>query len=107
MWRSVVCIGLVMLIITTVTIIIGIVGCVLAGAIISEDEKSESEMQAARIILDGIKDWGVPLATDIQIIDASEEECPEGWSPFYEKQWPGVDEGCVFDGDIYAIEDYR
>ena len=106
MWRSVVCIGLVMFIITTVTIIIGIVGCVLAGAIIS-DEKFDSEMQAARIILDGIKDWGVPLATDIQIIDASEEECPEGWSPFYKKQWPGVDEGCVFEGDIIYIDDYR
>lgn len=49
---------------TFITVIVGIIGCILAANVL-HDSKSEVEMQAARILQDGIIDWVKPLVTDV------------------------------------------
>lgn len=72
-WRLLVCLGILFVIFTVITLSFGIAGVVLGYQVIDKDEKSDLELQAAEIIIDALQSWDEPLISDIYVIDADSE----------------------------------
>ena len=84
---------------TFITVIVGVIGCVMAANVLFDDKKSDAEMQAARILQDGIDDWVNPLVTDVQIVEGK-DDCPSGWDNLFSNNWKGIMEGCSDYGNL-------
>lgn len=63
-------------------------------------------MQSADIIVAAYDEWTGPLATELDVVDA-DENCPEGWAPFFTKEWKGSAKGCDYEDKIYDFDAYQ
>ena len=60
-----VCIGLVILIMTIVSMILGIVAIIMTASVLGAIEDTDADAEAARIIIDALQTWDTNLISDI------------------------------------------
>lgn len=88
-----------MLFFTIISVCIGIAGIVLAASAINADTENDKEIQAAKIILDALDGWKQPLPTGLQVVDGA-VGCSDANKPLFAMEWPGIKEGCYWDGRV-------
>ena len=78
----------------------------MSAGVIGKDSETESEIQAAKIIVDALGSWNDNLATELSVIDSA-ENCPDGWKPAFYSEWPGIIDGCYYDGRYITRREYN
>ena len=94
------------LILTLIAQGVGIGAIILANNAINNDTEDNGEIQAAKIIVDSLKSLDTALPTEISVIDAN-QECPSGWEPMFEIEWPGTQRGCHYEGQTMEYSQYE
>ena len=84
-----VCIGLVILIMTIISIIIGIVAVIMTASVLGSIEDTDADAEAARIIIDALQTWDTNLITDVKVVESS-VGCDQGWESLFNQRWPGT-----------------
>lgn len=85
-----VCIGLVILIMTIVSMILGIVAIIMTASVLGAIEDTDADAEAARIIVDALQTWDTNLISDIKVVDSS-VGCDQGWDNLFNQRWSGTD----------------
>ena len=96
-WKVKVCIGLVILIFTIISIILGIIAVIMTAGVLGKLEDNDSDAEAASIIIDALESWNTTLPTEIKTVD-KDTGCDEGWESVFTQRWPGTDQGCWYEG---------
>lgn len=91
-----VCIGLVILIMTIVSMILGIVAIIMTASVLGAIEDTDADAEAARIIVDALQTWDTNLISDIKVVDGV--GCDQGWEHLFNQRWSGTDQGCWYEG---------
>jgi len=102
-WRMRVCLGLMMVLFTVISISLGVSGIIMAAGVIDQDSDNDKEIQSARIILDALSSWNQPLPTSVKIVDSSVGcSAADSQKPLFASEWAGTEEGCYWEGKVVS-----
>ena len=76
----------------------------MSAKVINGDSETDKEIQAAKIIVDGLLSMYGKLTTEITVVDG-DQSCKHG--PLFEVTWPGIENGCYYEGRYMSMGEYQ
>ena len=105
-WRFIACVGIIFVVFTVISILIGVAAIIVAAKAINKDTGNDGEIQAAKIIVDSLQSLDEVLPTEIKVI-RSDQSCGTGWETMFSIEWPGTERGCWYEGRTMSYSDYE